>query len=69
MTLYTVLHTIPGGETVTVYDYITSEILIDCEAVANVLESDKFHEELKRCEVYKLQAGKEFGDLQIGIVA
>ena len=68
MTLYHVMHSLPCLDTVTVEDYVNHDILIDCEAVENVLNSRKYHQDLKNCQVIRLEVGKVFGDLIISIL-
>ena len=75
MTLYNIINSIPCGDTVTVVNYITGDIIIDCEAVANIIDSttaniidSKTFRDISKYKVYKLEVGKIFGDLIIAVV-
>ena len=67
MTLYNIINSIPCGDTVTVVNYITGDIIIDCEAVTNIIDSKTFRD-ISKYKVYKLEVGKIFGDLIIAVV-
>ena len=67
MTLYNIINSIPCGDTVTVVNYITGDIIIDCEAVTNIIDSKTFRD-ISKCKVYRLEVGKTFGDLIIAVV-
>ena len=67
MTLYNIINSIPCGDTVTVVNYITRDIIIDCEAVTNIIDSKTFRD-ISKYKVYRLEVGKTFGDLIISVV-
>lgn len=69
MTLYQILPHIPSGDTVTIVDYIDGDIIINCEAVNNILESKDFHKFLKDYRVYKLHANKLNSNLVISVLS
>lgn len=63
MTLYNIIMAMPMDNVVTVADYITHDILVDCESVHNILGSRRFVQELSHLHVYQLEVGKVHGDL------
>lgn len=67
MTLYNIVNAAPMQQTITAIHYLTDEVLIDCETVHNILGSRRFHLELKDLDVYKLEIGKEHGDLVVHV--
>lgn len=67
MTLYNIIMATEMQQTITVADYITNDILIDCETVHNILGSRRFIQELQNLNVYKLEIGKEYGDLIVHV--
>lgn len=71
MTLYNVVSCIPGKKIVTVEDYVTHEIFIDCDTAWNVIHNHDqiFHKfGLKNFTVYKLDVGEVFGDIIISVM-
>ena len=67
MTLYNIISASPMQQTITVDHYLTNEILIDCETVHNIIGSRRFIQELQHLQVYKLEIGKEYGDLIVSV--
>ena len=67
MTLYNIINSIPCGDTATIVNYITGDIIIDCEAVTNIIDSKTFRD-ISKYKVYKLEVGKIFSDLIISVV-
>jgi hypothetical protein len=54
-------------QTITVDDYITGDVLIDCETVHNIIGSRRFIQELQNLQVYKLEIDKEYGSLIVHV--
>ena len=67
MKLYDIIMASPMQQTITVDDYITGDVLIDCETVHNILGSRRFIQELQNLQVYKLEIDKEYGDLIVHV--
>ena len=67
MTLYNIIMATPMHQTITVDDYITGEVLIDCETVHNIIGSRCFIQELQNLQVYKLEIDKEYGSLIVHV--
>jgi len=67
MTLNSVIATIPMSDTVTVADYLSGDILIDCAAAVKVANNKRYLDELRECEVYRIEVGKAHGDLIISV--
>ena len=67
MTLYNIINSIPCGDSVTIVNYIAGDIIIDCEAVTNIINSKTF-QDISKYKVYRLEVGKTFGDLIISVV-
>ena len=67
MKLYDLIMATSMQQTITVDDYITGEVLIDCETVHNILGSRRFTLELSHLQVYKLEIDKEYGDLIVHV--
>ena len=67
MKLYDIIMASPMQQTITVAHYITHDILIDCETVHNIIGSRRFTLELSHLQVYKLEIGKEYGDLIVHV--
>ena len=67
MKLYDIIMATPMRQTITVDDYITGDVLIDCETVHNIIGSRRFIQELQNLRVYKLEIDKEYGDLIVHV--
>ena len=67
MKLYDIIMASPMQQTITVNHYLTAEVLIDCETVHNIIGSRRFIQELQNLQVYKLEIGKEYGDLIVHV--
>jgi hypothetical protein len=67
MKLYNIIMASPMQQTITVTDYTTNDILVDCETVHNIIGSRRFILELQNLQVYKLEVGKEYGDLIVHV--
>ena len=66
MKLHRIVYLIPDEQAITVADAENSDILIDCERVANAL-AGKTLVGLMSSEVVRLETGKDFGELVIHI--
>ena len=67
MKLYDIIMASPMQQTITVAHYINNDTLIDCETVHNIIGSRRFIQELQNMQVYKLEVGKEYGDLIVHV--
>jgi hypothetical protein len=66
MKLNSIINKLPETDTVTIVNDF-DEIIIDCEAVANLKESKTYRENLKMQNILGLSVGKVHGDLVIRI--
>jgi hypothetical protein len=67
MTLDNIVMATAMQQTITAKHYLTDETLIDCETVHNILGSTRYYLELQGLQVYKLEIGKEHGDLIVHV--
>lgn len=62
---------IPGNAPVTVENYLTHEIIIDCESAYDIIHKNdqRWHRDgLKNYIVYRLEAGKVHGDIIVSVL-
>ena len=74
MTLFNVVAKVPGNGIVTVANYRTGEIYVDRKQAFELIEKDdqQWHRYLgvglKNFEVFKIEVGKEYGDLIVSVL-
>ena len=74
MTLYNILSKVPGNGIVTVADYLTGEIYIDCKQTFEIIEKNdaqwhRYHGiGLKTFRVYRIEIGNVHGDLIVSVL-
>lgn len=68
MKLHQIMGTITSIELVTIADFRTADILVDCQVKDNIIEG-KQYEELREMEVASISVGKDYHDLIILVSA
>lgn len=66
-TLRTVLGLMRNYTKVTLVDYLTEEIIVDCEPIKNIYGIPGFESMLAEQDVYRLQVGAVHGDIILHI--